>query len=244
MPRKKQIVEDSIQEILTYIGLDLDKIPMSLQKAEPLEFRIPKFYDEKQYRQYRYVPIKDIQILLTPTNRMDALEEKYKKARPLIDYLDNKKEENILKHTTFLNMLKQINITDIEKIEKEQNNLNKEIPFKVKFEGNYLWQIYYSENTDQYFMLVPTQDTDYSAFFYLLKKKLSKRVTGQIFVPIRNVKYTPNYLKKSEYEDIENYLWLFTKNWPFIYDVYDKDGNFSIQIVGETRSLWKYKKFL
>ena len=244
MPRKKQISENGIQEILTYIGLDFEKIPMAIRKTEPLEFRIPKFYDEKQYKQYRYIPVKDIQILLTPTNRMDELEEKYKKARPLIDYLDNKNEENILRHTTFLNMLRQIQTTDIEKIEKEQNNLNKEIPFKVKFEGNYLWQIYYSENTDQYFMLVPTEDTDYSAFFYLLKKKLAKRVSGQIFVPVRNVKYTTTYLKKTEYEDIENYLWLFTKNWPFIYDVYDKDGNFSIHIVGETKSIWKYKKFL
>ena len=239
MPRKKEVPEDGIQGILTYIGLDLGKIPMVLQKTEPLDFRIPKFYDEKQYRQYRYVPIKDIQILLTPTNRMDELEEKYKKSSPLIEYLDNKKEENILKYTTFLNMLKQVEITNIEKVEKEQNNLNKGIPFKVKFEGNYLWQIYYSENTDQYFMLVPTEDTDYSAFFYLLKKKLARRVTGQVFVPIRNVKYSTNYLKKSEYEEIENYLWLFTKNWPFIYDVYDKDGNFSIHIVGETRSLWE-----
>lgn len=84
-------------------------------------------------------------------------------------------------------------------------------------------------------MLVPTEDTDSSAFFYLLKKKLSKRVTGQVFVPIRNVSYSTNYLKKSEYEDIENYLWLFTKDWPFIYDVYDKEDNLSIQIVGETQ---------
>ena len=65
MPRKKQILEDGIQEILAYIGLDLGKIPVALQKTEPLDFRIPKFYDEKQYKQYRYIPVKDIQILLT-----------------------------------------------------------------------------------------------------------------------------------------------------------------------------------
>ena len=136
---------------------------------------MPKFYDEKQYRQYRYIPMKDIQILLSPTNRLDEIDQKYRKASPLIDYLDNKKEENILKHTTFLNMLKQVKIEDIEKVGREQTNLNKKIPFKVKFEGNYLWQIYYSENTDKYFMLVPTEDADYSAFFYLLKKQLEKR---------------------------------------------------------------------
>lgn len=233
LPKKIEKTE-SIEEKLEYLGLNLEKIPAGIKKFEPLEFRIPKFYDEKQYRQYRYIPIKDIQILLSPTNRLDEIEEKYKKASPLADYLDSKKEENIIKHTTFLNMLKQIQTEDIEKVEKEQENLNKKIPFKVKFEGNYLWQIYYSENTDKYFMLVPTEDSDYSTFFYLLKKQLERRRTGKIFVPIRNVGYGKEYLKKSEFEDIENYLWLFTKDWPLIYEVYDKNDNLSIQIVGET----------
>ena len=241
MPKKTVEKNETIKEKLEYLGLDLDKIPRSIKQYKPLEFRIPKFYDEKQYRQYRYVPIKDIQILLSPTNRMDEIEEKYKKASPLADYLDNKSEENIIKHTTFLNMLNSFKIEDVEKVEEEQANLNKKIPFKVKYENNYLWQIYYSENTDQYFMLVPTEDSDYSTFFYLLKKQLEKRRTGKIFVPIRNVEYTSEFLKKSEFEDIENYLWLFTKDWPLIYEVYDKSDNLSIQIVGETEVYQKIK---
>ena len=240
MPKKLQKPEN-IEEKLEYIGLDLEKIPASIKKFEPLNFRIPKFYDEKQYRQYRYVPIKDIQILLTPTNRLDELEEKYKKASPLYEYLDQKKEENILKHTKFLEMLKEVKIEDIEKIEEEQSNLNKKIPFKVKFEGNYLWQIYYSENTDKYFMLVPTEEADYSTFFFLLKKQLEKRRTGKIFVPIRNVGYSSEFIKKNEYEDLENYLWLFTKDWPLIYEVYDKKDELTIQIVGETEVYEKIK---
>ena len=188
--------KESIEEKLKYLGLDLEKIPASIKKFEPLEFRIPKFYDERQYRQYKFISIKDIQILLSPTNRLDEIEEKYKKASPLAEYLDNKKEQNILKHTTFLNMLKQFKIEDVEKIEKEQENLNKKIPFKIKYTGNYLWQIYYSENTDKYFMLVPTEDSDYSTFFFLLKKQLEKKKVGKIFVPIRNVGYSQEFLKK------------------------------------------------
>ena len=241
MPKKTVENNETIKGKLEYLGLDLDKIPKSIKQYKPLEFRIPKFYDEKQYRQYRYVTIKDIQILLSPTNRMDEIEEKYKKASPLADYLDSESEENIIKHTTFLNMLNNFNIEDVEKVEEEQVNLNKKIPFKVKYENNYLWQIYYSENTDQYFMLVPTEDSDYSTFFYLLKKQLEKRKTGKIFVPIRNSEYTSEFLKKSEFEDIENYLWLFTKDWPLIYEVYDKNDNLSIQIVGETEVYQKIK---
>ncbi len=240
MPRKVEM-QENIGDKLEYIGLDFDKIPASIKKFIPLDFRIPKFYDEKQYRQYRYIPIKDIQILLTPANRLDELEEKYKKASPLHEYLDQKSEENILKHTRFLEMLKQVKIEDIQKIEEEQVKLNKKIPFKVKFEGNYLWQIYYSENTDKYFMLVPTEEADYSTFFFLLKKQLEKRRTGKIFVPIRNVGYSSKYIRKNEFEDLENYLWLFTKDWPLIYEVYDKKNELTIEIVGETEVYEKIK---
>ena len=247
MPKKTVENNETIKEKLEYLGLDLEKIPKSIKQYEPLEFRIPKFYDEEQYKQYRYVPIKDIEILLSPTNRMDEIEEKYKKASPLADYLDNKSEENILKHTTFLKMLNDFSIEEVEKIGEEQEKLNKKIPFKVKYQNNYLWQIYYSQNSDKYFMLVPTEDSDYSTFFYLLKKKLEKRRIGKIFVPIRNVEYTSEFLKKSEFEDIENYLWLFTKDWPLIYEVYDKSDNLCLYIVGETevyqkiRSLYRMK---
>ncbi len=35
---------------------------------------------KNQYKQYRYIPVSKISILLTPTNRLDELEEKYKKS--------------------------------------------------------------------------------------------------------------------------------------------------------------------
>ena len=150
-------------------------------------------------------------------------------------------EENILKYTTFLNMLKNFNIEDVENVEKEQNNLNREIPFKIKYQGNYLWQIYYSENTDKYFMIVPTEDTDYSTFFYILKKKIENKKNAKIFVPVSNVKYSNKFWTKSAFEDMENYLWMFTKDWPLIYEVYDKNEELSIQIIGETNVYGKIK---
>ena len=242
MPRKDEMLKK-----MEYLGLDLNKIPKQFKQVEELEYRVPKFYDDSQYKQYRYVNVKDIQILLTPSNRLDDLEEKYKKAAPLADFLDSENEENFIKHTTFLNMLKNVKIEKIEEIEKEQEKLSKNIPFKVKFNSNYLWQIYYSRNTDKYFMLVPTEDSEYEAFFYLLKKKIENKRTSKIFVPISGIDYTTQYLKKSEYQDIENYMWLFTKEWPLIYEVYDKNNNLSIQIIGETyvygkiKSLYKIK---
>ena len=240
MPKKTGEI-DEIKENLKYLGLNLEEAKNQFENYEPLKFRVPKFYDEKQYRQYRYIPIKDIQILLTPANRLDDIQEKYKKASPLSEYLDTENEENYLKHTTFLRMLKELKIEEVEKVQEEQTKLNKKIPFKVKYQGNYLWQIYYAEDTDQYFMLVPTEDTDYSTFFFLLKKQLEKKKTGKIFVPIRNFSYSNTYYKKSEFEDLENYLWLFTKDWPLIYEVYDKSEKLSIHIVGETEVYGKIR---
>ena len=241
MPKKTGEKIDEIKEKLDYLGLNLEDAKNQFENYEPLKFRVPKFYDEKQYRQYRYVPIKDIQILLTPTNRLDDIQEKYKKASPISEYLDAEDEKNFLKHTTFLRMLKELRVDEVEKIQEEQTKLNKKIPFKVKFERNYLWQIYYAEDSDQYFMLVPTEDTDYSTFFFLLKKQLEKKKTGKIFVPIRNATYSNTYYKKSEFEDLENYLWLFTKDWPLIYEVYDKSEKLSIHIVGETEVYGKIR---
>ena len=242
MPKKTgDKIVDEIKENLKYLGLRLEDAKNQFENYEPLKFRVPKFYDEKQYRQYRYIPIKDIQILLTPANRLDDIQEKYKKASPISEYLDTENEENYLKHTTFLRMLKELKIEEVEKVQEEQTKLTKKIPFKVKYQGNYLWQIYYAEDTDQYFMLVPTEDTDYSTFFFLLKKQLEKKKTGKIFVPIRNLPYSNTYYKRSEFEDLENYLWLFTKDWPLIYEVYDKSEKLSIHIVGETEVYGKIR---
>ena len=229
----KKIIEDEIREKLQYIGLDLNNVPETLKIFEPLNFRITKKYEENKYKQYRFVPIKDIEILLSPTNRLQSVEEKYSKASPIYSYLVPDTEENMLKHTTFLQMLKKVRIEDIENVEAEQKQLTSKIPFKVKYPGNYLWQIYYAENSGKYFMLVPTEDSDYSTFFFVLKKQLEKKKAGKVFVPISYIDYSRGLFSKSEIENIENYLWLFTKDWPSIYEVHDKTDQISIQIVGE-----------
>lgn len=106
MPRKKKIEVDSkVKEKLEYIGLDIEKIPKSLKEYSEINFRTLKGYDERKYKQYRYVNVSDIEILLSPTNRIDSIKDKYEKAMPLCFYLDSKNEENFLRFTEFLNML-------------------------------------------------------------------------------------------------------------------------------------------
>ena len=82
-------------------------------------------------------------------------------------------------------------------------------------------------------MLVTIEDLEYSAFFYLLKKQLQNSKQEEIFVPISYTDYSREYLGKAQIADLENYLWLFTKEWPIVYEVYDKNDNLSLNIVGK-----------
>lgn len=232
----KNTNENDIESKLEYIGLDLENIPSFLKDAKEVEYRPIKVNEENTYKIYRYIPVSNIEILLTPTNRLNTIKEKYTKASRLITYLNPEEENDIIKHTTFLKMLKEVEISEIEKIEEEQKRINKQIPYKVKFERNYLWQIYYSDIQDTYFMLVPTEDLEYASFFFLLKKKIEISKTNKeemIFAPICYENYSEQYLKNSEISDLEKYLWFFTKEWPNIYEVYNKKSELSLQIVGK-----------
>ena len=175
--------------------------------------------------------------MITPKNRLDSVTEKYEEAVPLNQYLDSESEKNIVRYAEFLKMVEQMKISEINQIEKEQKALNKQIPFKVKYDNNYLWQIFYSEYTGKYFMMVTIEDSDYSCFFYLLKKQIELNITGKdeyIYVPISGLNYSNRYLKNSEIADLEKYLWLFTKQWPQIYEVFDKNNELVMHIAGKT----------
>ena len=172
---KKKKLGQEITKKLEYIGLDLDNIPETLKLVQDMQFKPNADIDEKKYKQYRYISPKEIEILLSPTNRLDDVKEKYAKSSPLVSYLVPKTEEEIEKYETFLRMLNEIKIEDIEYVEQEQQQLNKKLPFKIRYPGNYLWQIYYSQPVDKYFMIVPTEDKNYSTFFYVLKKQLEKK---------------------------------------------------------------------
>lgn len=224
--------EDNIIEKLNYIGLNLNNIPAEVMEFKKLDFRPKNSEEIKYYKVYKYVDIKDIKILISPTNRLDSIETRYTKASPLYEYLDSNNEENTEKHTMFLKMLKDLNLNNVELIEKQQKNLKKNIPFEIKYNKDYLWQVYYSENTNQYFMLAPINDSEQEALFYVLKKQLTNS-NEKIYIPICYQNYSEEYLKQKEIEEIERELWLFTKEWPITYEVYNSNEQKSISIVGK-----------
>lgn len=244
MPKKTNEREKEMKEKLDYIGLNLQRIPKFLTMFEPLNFRVVKSYDEKVYKVYKHINVQDIQILITPTDRLTDLKERYKLASPLFTYLDEKNEENIEKFATFLKMLTDLKVERIEELEEEQKKLKECLPAKIKYTNHFTWQIYYSDDTQKYFMLVPTNEIDSSSMFYLLKKQIASKKSRKketIFVPISHKDYSGEFLSKSEIADIENYLWYFTKEWASVYEVYDIKNKMSIKIVGNTSIYGKIK---
>ena len=236
--------EKTIEKNLEYIGLDLNKIPTFIKNVSELNFRTSKSYDDTIYKVYKYINIKDIEILITPLDRLAELKERYKLASPLIEYLDSKSEKNIEKFANFIKMLMTLDKDKIEELGKEQEMLNERIPYEVKYSNNFVWQIYYSDYAKKYFMLVPTNEQDNNAFFYLLKEQIANKRSKKgkfIFAPVSHMEYSGDFLKKSEIADIENYLWYFTKEWPNVYEIYDKDNNMFIKIVGITNVYEKIK---
>lgn len=242
--KKETEKENEIDTKLEYIGLNLSRIPALLKEHESLNFRPSKSYDDTIYKVYRYVNIKDIEILITPSDRLTDLQEKYKLASPLKDYLDKKTEKNKEKFVNFLQLVDTVNEKRIEEIAKEQEELNERIPYEVKYPNNYIWQIFYSDYARKYFMLATTKEQDNNALFYLIKEKIANaraKKPKYIFAPISHLEYSGLFLTKSEISDIENYLWYFTKEWPNVYEIFDKEGHLFIKIVGITRVYDKIK---
>ena len=236
----KHIAEDKekLKEKLEYIGLNLERVPTFLKEFTPFSFRPLKSYDNISYKVYKYVDVADIEILLTPTDRLTNLSESYKLAMPIGRYLDSKTEENLEYFTTFLSMLNNTDLEEIKEVEAEQERLKENIPYEVKYANTYIWQIYYSDVSDKYFMLVPTNEYNNSALFYLIKKQIEAKKSRRkelIYVPISHQEYAGSFLVKSQISDLENYLWYFTKEWPEIFEVYNQKNKMQLKIVGKTR---------
>ena len=234
-------LKSDLSSKLKYLDLDLKDIPEYLYDFHPLEFNTSRLTSDKDHKVFRFVPIDKIEILLTPCLRSDSVRDKYSKSLPLGKYLDgDESEEGLELYTTFLKMLNNFSISDVENVDEIQKEIKDKIPFKVKYDREHLWSIYYSEAVDRYFMMVCTKESTFAEFFYLLKKKIEfenqnkKGKAPSIYVPINYVNYSENLLNRDEIVDLENYLWLFSKNWPVVYEVYDKNNELSLQIVGDT----------
>ncbi len=228
--------KEDIKEKLNVLGLDLENLPTFLTETKPIIFNPSRLNNDKELKVYKYVPIKDIEIYCTTAHRDDPIKEKYSKSMPLGRFIEES-EHDSEKSAELLNVFERISDISIKRVALEQSKMADKIPFTVHYPKNQLWQIYYSADTDRYFMLVSLKEDTFDELFYLLRKKIEaeqKDKNEKIFVPISYVNYSEQYLSNKEINDIENYLWVFTKNWSLTYEVHDLDDKLTVQIVGET----------
>ena len=236
----ENITKGELQKKLQYLNLDLENVPNEIVDYQPLNFNVSRLNNDKDHRIFRFVPIDKIDILISPCLRTDSLKDKYSNALPLFKYIfPAKKEEDIERYTMFLKMLETVTIPEIENVASIQKELEKKEPFKVVYPKDNMWQIYYSESTNRYFMIVCSKEKTFAEFFYLLKAKIDYLENGgktvpRVYVPINAMNYSEEYLNRTEIADLENYLWLFTKNWAMSFEVYNKTNSLSLQITGET----------
>lgn len=206
--------------ILNYIGLNIDKIPKDLKGKKPQYSTAKAFDNSALYKVYKRIPVKSIEILVSNTDRTTDIKERYKKSICLDEYIKKHKGE-------FLKLADKTSIDAIQELEKLQESFEKQTPYFVKYDKNYLWQIYYSKEDDKYFMLFPTKEGETEVLFYMIKQKLLKKDTS-IYVPVCKEHYSGKIIDNSKIKDFENYIWIFTSIWPQIYEVEGK-----IYVVGK-----------
>ena len=146
------------KELLNYIGFDLSNIPSELVAEKP-KLTISDAKDEADiYRIYKYVAVKDIDIFISTTDRTTPISERYKKSLALDEYVKQNPEE-------FNDVMDKASLLDILNFEKMQKKLNTKMPFFIKYDDNYLWQIFYSTEDKKYYMLFPAKEGKTSVLF-------------------------------------------------------------------------------
>lgn len=233
-----------------------------------------------------------------------TLKEDDEKERLNLKKLNNflLEKQNITENQSYnklLYIIENLDIDKLEKLEEIQTRVNKKTPFRVTYDKAQNFNIYCANNTDKYLMFLCVEDNDFSAFFYILKKRieiekqkakkrkietknleknkseekiekaqveektdkskesakevefaelklneteteyevkisgLKEEILEYIYVPITGLEISERYLTKEEQLLIEEYLWYYTKNWPTIYEYFDKQGRYSVIITGE-----------
>lgn len=235
--------KEDIKEKLSIIGLDLDNLPDFLENPSVVDFNPSRLNNDKELKVYKYVPIRDIEILVTKAHRDDSMKEKYANSMTFAEFI-KRSEEDSEKSAELIRLFSKVSEINLKRLDNEQRKMALNPPFLVRYNKSQLWQIYYSQDEDMYFMLVPLKEDTFDELFYLLKKRIELEAIDKeekIYVPISYVNYSEEFLTNKQINDIENYLWVFTKSWAITYETYDEHDKMSLQLVGETSVYDKLK---
>ena len=132
-------------------------------------------------------------------------------------------------------ILKDYNKEKYQEVEDLQKEFLQKEPFKITYEEDVFYEIYYLKNENRYILLICTEDIVFKEIQYLLQKKAEYYITKNedyIYAGISNLEYSESFLSKEEMQEMEDTLWYFTKSWPIIYELYNNLNEYSLEIVG------------
>ena len=124
--------EQQLIEKIKKIGLDLDEIPNIFQVEQKIKYKALKGYNNTTYKVYHFVDIKNIEIYLTKTTRLEETEKKYKLSEPLINYLNTEREDLLENYIEFLKIIQELDLEKLKEIQLEQKKFQKQLPFEIK----------------------------------------------------------------------------------------------------------------
>lgn len=177
-------------EVLEYVGINTTRIQKSIKSEKP-KFNINKSYDNADlYKIYKRINVSDIEILVSETDRTTDIKTRYMNSIPVQDFIKEYKDE-------FEKLAEKTSVDDIKELEDLQESFKDKIPYFVKYDKNYLWQIYYSNEDDKYFMLFPAKEGETEVLMYLLKKKLEKKIQRYLFLFVKKIMMKKSFQIKS-----------------------------------------------
>ena len=224
-----------------------DYIYNNEETLENIYLKLKSIYGDRKYnikqeailennikKVYRYIPISRIDIMVTNHSRNDKIKDKLKDAIPIIEYIYSKEFKDF-DRVRLEYLLKDYNNSKYEEIDNLQKRLFEKEPFKITYEEDVFYEIYYIKEENKYLLVICTEDIVFKEIQYILQKKAEYYITRKeeyIYSGIANLEYSENFLYKEEIQELEDILWYFTKSWPITYELYNNKNEYSLEIVG------------
>ena len=221
-----------------------DYIYNNEETLENIYLKLKSIYGDRKYnikqeailennikKVYRYIPISKIEVMVTNHSRNDKIKDKLKDAIPIIEYIYSKEFKDF-DRVRLEYLLKGYNNSKYEEIDNLQKRLLEKEPFKITYEEDIFYEIYYMKEENKYLLVICTEDIVFKEIQYILQKKAQYYITRKEEYIYSGIANSENFLYKEEIQELEDILWYFTKSWPITYELYNNKNEYSLEIVG------------
>ena len=140
------------------------------ETLENVYFKLKTIYGDRKYnikqeailennmkKVYKYIPISKIDVMVTNHSRNDKIKDKLRDAMPIVKYIYSKEFKDFDK-VRLEYLLKDYDNQKYEEIDHLQKQLLEKEPFKIIYEEDIFYEIYYMKEENRYILLICTED--------------------------------------------------------------------------------------